>query len=158
MDPALIIIIIIISFILQASILESEGERDAAINRAEGQKQSSILSSEGKKIEQINEAKGEAEALVALANANAEAISLVAKSLGDQEGKDAVSLKIAEQYIEAFSKLAKEGNTLLLPAGANDPAGMVAQAMSIYGSVQQGNTVGAIGGGGGGGGGASRSS
>lgn len=134
----------------RASILESEGEREAAINRAEGQKQSSILSSEGKKIEQINEAKGEAEALVALAHANAEAIAAVAKTLANQEGKDAVSLKIAEQYIEAFSKLAKESNTLLLPAGANDPAGMVAQAMSIYGTVQQANTGGrgsAIGGG-----------
>lgn len=87
---------------------------------------------------------------MALAHANAEAIAAVAKTLANQEGKDAVSLKIAEQYIEAFSKLAKESNTLLLPAGANDPAGMVAQAMSIYGTVQQANTGGrgsAIGGG-----------
>ncbi len=33
--------------------------------------------------------------------------------------------------------LAKEGNTLLLPAGMNDPASMVAQAMSIYGTVSR---------------------
>lgn len=44
----------------------------------------------------------------------------------------AASLRVAEQYLAAFAQIAKVGNTMLLPAATNDPAGMVAQAMSIY--------------------------
>ena len=43
-----------------------------------------------------------------------------------------MSLQVAQQYVEAFGKLAKEGTTLLLPANPADPAAMVAQAMSIF--------------------------
>lgn len=38
--------------------------------------------------------------------------------------------------MEAFGRIAKKGNTILLPANANDPASMVAQAMSVFRSVQ----------------------
>lgn len=43
----------------RAAILESEGQRDAEINRAEGIKQRQILSSEGQRVEMINKATGE---------------------------------------------------------------------------------------------------
>ena len=44
-----------------------------------------------------------------------------------QEGKSAVSFTIAEQYIDAFSNLAKKGNTLILPSNTGDVSNMVAQ-------------------------------
>lgn len=59
----------------------------------------------------------------------------MAESLKARGGSDAAALRVAEQYLAAFSNIAKEGNTLLLPAGVSDPAGMVAQALSIYKSV-----------------------
>jgi hypothetical protein len=46
-----------------------------------------------------------------------------------------VSLRVAEQYIAAFSRLATRGTTLVLPANAGDAAGMVAQAMAVFRTV-----------------------
>ena len=119
----------------RASILESEGDREAAINVAEGRKQAAILSSEGQKLQRINEATGDAQAMVARAEASAKSIRAVADALREAGAQDAVAMKIAEDYIEAFGKIAKEGNTMLLPSNTDNPAGMVAQAMSIYKSV-----------------------
>ncbi|XP_074649923.1 stomatin-like protein 2, mitochondrial [Tubulanus polymorphus] len=119
----------------RAAILESEGIRTADINVAEGKKQATILASEAFKTEQINQAEGEAEALKNIANARAEAIKTIAKSISEQDGPNAVSLNIAEKYIEAFGKLAKEGNTVLLPSNTGDISSMVTQALSIYKTV-----------------------
>jgi len=44
-----------------------------------------------------------------------------------QHGLNAVSMTIAEQYIAAFSNLAKETNTVLLPASSGDVSSMVSQ-------------------------------
>jgi regulator of protease activity HflC (stomatin/prohibitin superfamily) len=116
----------------RAAILESEGIREAEINVAEGKKQARILTSEAYKLEQINQAKGEAEGLLAKSAAKAEAIRLVAAALAKQHGMNAVSMSVAEQYIAAFSNLAKETNTVLLPSNTGDISSMVTQAMTIY--------------------------
>ncbi|XP_033750173.1 stomatin-like protein 2, mitochondrial [Pecten maximus] len=123
----------------RAAILESEGVKQSEINIAEGQKQAKILKSEAFKIEQINTAQGEAEALKAKANAKAEAIRVVSTAIGQQNGKNAVSYNVAEQYVAAFSNLAKTGNTVILPANTGDVSGMVAQAMSIYKNLSSEN-------------------
>ncbi|XP_072269647.1 stomatin-like protein 2, mitochondrial [Pyxicephalus adspersus] len=119
----------------RAMVLESEGTRESAINVAEGQKQSQILASEGEKAEQINKAAGEANAILAKAKARGEAIRLVADALTQQHGDSAASLSIAEQYVSAFSKLAQESNTILLPTNTGDVSSMVSQAMGIYSTL-----------------------
>ncbi|NXV83057.1 STML2 protein, partial [Atlantisia rogersi] len=117
----------------RATVLESEGTRESAINVAEGQKQAQILASEAEKAEQINKAAGrEANAMLVRARAKAEAIQLLAAALAQQHGSAAASLSVAEQYVSAFSKLAKDSNTLLLPANTGDVTNMVAQALGIY--------------------------
>ncbi|XP_076339815.1 uncharacterized protein LOC143240742 isoform X6 [Tachypleus tridentatus] len=58
---------------------------------------------------------GEAAAILAKANTRLKSSLFVAKSLKKQYGIDAASLVIAEHYANAFSKLAKTGNTVLLP-------------------------------------------
>ncbi|KAM6187174.1 stomatin-like protein 2, mitochondrial [Sarcoramphus papa] len=116
----------------RATVLESEGTRESAINVAEGQKQAQILASEAEKAEQINKAAGEANAMLVKARAKAEAIQLLAAALAQQHGSAAASLSVAEQYVSAFSKLAKDSNTLLLPANTGDVTNMVAQALGIY--------------------------
>jgi regulator of protease activity HflC (stomatin/prohibitin superfamily) len=115
----------------RAEILESEAYRQAEINKAEGQKRQVVLASEAAMTDQINRAKGEAEAILAVAKANADGIEFVAKALGEEHADEAASLKVAEKYIQAFSKLAKENNTILLPANTGDVSSMVAQAMSV---------------------------
>lgn len=123
----------------RALILESEGERQSAINRAEGHKQSTILASEAEKLEKINRAEGEAEAILKRAQATALSIESVAQSLQKLEkSENAVSLMIAEKYMDAFGKIAKEGNTLLLPSNMGDPASVISQAMSVYKTLNNG--------------------
>ena len=120
----------------RAEVLDSEGKRQSQINIAEGIKQEVVLKSEAAMIDQINRAKGEAEAILQVAKATAEGIELVAVSIEKSGGEKAVALRLAEQYIEAFSKLAKENNTLILPAKTDDAGSMVAQALSIFNSIQ----------------------
>ncbi|NXK17105.1 STML2 protein, partial [Arenaria interpres] len=125
----------------RAMVLESEGTRESAINVAEGQKQAQILASEAEKAEQINKAAGEANAVLVKARAKAEAIQLLAAALAQQHGSAAASLSVAEQYVSAFSKLAKDSNTLLLPANAGDVTSMVAQALGIYSTLTKPQAV-----------------
>uniref|UniRef100_A0A8C8RTL2 Stomatin-like protein 2, mitochondrial n=1 Tax=Pelusios castaneus TaxID=367368 RepID=A0A8C8RTL2_9SAUR len=119
----------------RATVLESEGTRESDINVAEGRKQAQILASEAEKAEQINRAAGEANAMLAKARAKAEAIRLLADALTQHNGNAAASLAVAEQYVSAFSQLAKESNTVLLPSNAGDVTSMVVQALGIYNTV-----------------------
>jgi regulator of protease activity HflC (stomatin/prohibitin superfamily) len=114
----------------RAVILTSEGERDAAINSAEGQKQQVIKASEASRQRQMNEAEGSAQAIQAIATATAEGIRKVAASIQAPGGYEAVQLRVAEQYVHAFGELAKETNTMILPANAADVAGMITTAMA----------------------------
>lgn len=116
----------------RATILESEGTRAADINVAEGKRLARILGSEAIKQEEINKASGQASAAVALAEARAKSLELVALALHSVDAKNAAALSVAEQYVEAFNKLAKNNNTLILPSNVADVSGLVAQAMSIY--------------------------
>lgn len=118
----------------RASILESEGLRQAAINKAEGEKQATILASEADKLEKVNRALGEAEALLARSEASAKSIEMISGAI-KQFGDSAVTLMVAEKYMEAFHAIAKQSTTLMLPANTADPAGAIAQAMSIFKSI-----------------------
>jgi len=112
----------------RALILQSEGQRDAAINNAEGDKQQTIKASEAKKQQNINEAEGQAEAILSVATATAEGIRRVADALKIPGGHEAMQLRIAEQYIEQFGKLAKAGNSMIVPANLSDISSMLAMA------------------------------
>ncbi len=115
----------------RAVILTSEGVRDANINEAEGEKQRVIKQSEAAKMQQINEAQGEAEAILAVATATAEGLRQVANAVIDQGGPEAMQLRIAEQYIGEFGKLAQTGNTFVVPANLGDLTSMMALATDI---------------------------
>ena len=121
----------------RAEILNSEGKRQSQINVAEGAKQEVVLRSEASLIDQTNRAKGEAEAIRQVAIAKAEGIREVAKAINEIGGSDAVALRVAEQYIEAFSELAKTNNTILLPANTGDAGSMVAQALGIFQNLKK---------------------
>lgn len=120
----------------RAVILESEGKQQAQINAAQGSKQQVVLTSEGAMTDQINRAKGEAEAILAVAEATAKGIEMVAAAITKSGGEDAVALRVAEQYVAAFSKLAQESTTVLLPANAADAGGMVASALTVFDSLR----------------------
>ena len=115
----------------RAAVLESEGVRDAAINTAEGEKQKVIKESEAKKQQQINEAEGEAAAITTVATATAEGIRRVAEAIEAPGGTQAVQLRVAEQYVDRLGMLARENNTMILPANLADVSSMIATAMNV---------------------------
>jgi regulator of protease activity HflC (stomatin/prohibitin superfamily) len=115
----------------RAVVLTSEGERDAKINAAEGDKQRVIKQSEANKQQQINEAEGQAQAILAVATATAEGLRQVGIALSDRGGIEAMQLRIGEEYVKQFGKLAQAGTTLVVPANLTDLASIVTMATSI---------------------------
>lgn len=110
----------------RAVVAESEGAREAKINVSEGMRQEMINVSEGEMQQQINQAKGRSEEIRLIAEATATGIERIATAINQPGGSDAVSLRIAEQYVEQFGKLARETNTMILPAELSDIGGVVA--------------------------------
>jgi len=115
----------------RALILQSDGEKMAAINQAEGHKQKIVLESEALKLRQINESEGQAAAIKSVADATADSIKVIAAAIQEKGGMDAVQLKVAEQMVQQFGNLAKSTNTMILPANFGDMSSMIATAMSV---------------------------
>jgi len=116
----------------RAVILASEGDRDAKINQAEGEKQRVIKESEAKRQQQINEAAGQAEAILSVATATAEGLRRVADAVSSQGGREAMQLRVAEEYVRQFGNLARTANTLVVPANLTDVASMIALATKVF--------------------------
>ena len=115
----------------RAVVLTSEGERDAQINEAEGDKQRVIKASEASKQQQINEADGQAAAILAVATATAEGLRRVGGALSETGGMEAMQLRLGEEYVRQFGKLAKENTTRVIPGELSDLAAVVSMATSI---------------------------
>jgi regulator of protease activity HflC (stomatin/prohibitin superfamily) len=121
----------------RADILESEGKRQAKINIAEAEKAQVVLESEAAKMDKINRAAGDAEAITLVAEATAKSIEKIGSSIGKDGGSEAVSFRVAEQYVTAFSNIAKQGNTIIVPSSSSDVSSMVTQAMSIFETIKK---------------------
>jgi len=122
----------------RALIAESEGDKQAKINRAEGDRQEMIARSEGEKQKRINEASGRASEIEMVAFATAKGIREIASSINEQGGMNAVNLRIAEQYLMEFGKLAKTNNTMIVPADLSDIAGIISGITSVVSKVGPG--------------------
>jgi regulator of protease activity HflC (stomatin/prohibitin superfamily) len=90
----------------RAIIAESEGTKQAKINNAEGDKQELIKKSEGEMQKRINEAAGRASEIEQIAKATANGLRAIAAAITEENGLNAVNLRIAEQYLSEFGKLA----------------------------------------------------
>jgi regulator of protease activity HflC (stomatin/prohibitin superfamily) len=117
-------------------ILESEASRTSEQNIAEGLKVAQVLRSEGMASEMINAAKGEAEAIRLRADATAVSIERVAQAVQKQGGRDALMMKLAEEYLAAWGQMAKKGTNVVVPENVNDVAGIVGRAWGIMGALQ----------------------
>ena len=117
-------------------ILDSEGESLAETNRAQGRRSAEQQMAEASKFAVERQAEASAASMKMLAEATAESIRIVGKALSDvPNSSDAVSLRIAEKYIDEFGKLAKQGNSVVLSSNVSDPAAFSAQALSIYNTL-----------------------
>jgi regulator of protease activity HflC (stomatin/prohibitin superfamily) len=122
----------------RALIAASEGRKQEQINIATGEREAAIAKSEGDKQAAINRAQGQAAAILAIAEASAEALRKTAAAIREPGGSDAVNLKVAEQYVNAFSQLAKTNNSLIVPANMGDISGLIAGAMQVVKSQKSG--------------------
>jgi len=109
----------------RVEVLTSEGYRQSQINQAEGDKQAQIL-----------RAQGAAESLTIEATARADAILKISAAISSEGGSAAVAQQLAEQYVNAFEKLAREGTIALLPGDGGDVAGMVAKAYTAFDALK----------------------
>jgi regulator of protease activity HflC (stomatin/prohibitin superfamily) len=115
----------------RALIAASEGRRQEQINIATGEREAAIARSEGAKQAVINQAQGEASKVLAIAEATASAIRQVAAAIEAPGGINAVQLRVAEHYVDAFGELARTNNTLIVPANFADVASLISGAMKI---------------------------
>jgi regulator of protease activity HflC (stomatin/prohibitin superfamily) len=121
----------------RAMIAESEGQKQAKINVSEGDKQELIKRSEGEMQKRINEAEGRGQEIERVAKATAWGIHEIALAISDKGGRDAVNLRIAEQYLLEFGKLAKANNTMIIPSNMADIASIVATATSVIDKTKE---------------------
>jgi regulator of protease activity HflC (stomatin/prohibitin superfamily) len=119
----------------RALIAASEGRKQEQINIANGEREAFIARSEGQKQADINKAQGEAAAILAVAEATAQAIRTIAASIQQPGGDQAVQLKVAESAIEAYAKLAKTNNTMIVPGNMTEVASLVGSAMAMMKAV-----------------------
>ena len=115
----------------RALIAASEGRRQEQINIATGEREANIARSEGEKQAAINKAQGEAAAIVAVAEATAQSIAKVAEAIRQPGGQNAIDLQVAERAIEAFGKLAKTNNTMIVPGNMSEVSSLIGSAMTL---------------------------
>ncbi len=116
----------------RALIAASEGRKQEQINIATGEREAAIARSEGDKQAAINQAEGEAAAILTVAQASAQALERIATAVRAPGGEQAVQLKVAEQAVAAYSRVAADASTtLVVPASMDQVAGLVASAMQL---------------------------
>jgi regulator of protease activity HflC (stomatin/prohibitin superfamily) len=116
----------------RALIAASEGRRQEQINIATGEREAFIARSEGEKQAVINRAQGEAQSIIAVADATAAAIERIAAAIEQPGGQQAVQLKVAEQAVEAYGKVAKDATTtLIVPSNMTEVSALIGSAMSM---------------------------
>ncbi len=118
----------------------SEGDKQAKINRAEGDKQEAIKKSEGERIKMENEAKGKAAAILEVAMATAQGLREVALAINEKGGKDAVSMRIATDWIGSFAELAKGSNSMIVPANVADISSVTAILRNAFDFAEKRDT------------------
>jgi len=76
---------------------------------------------------------GRAEEIRLVAQATAEGLRDIASAIAETAGgRDAMNLRLAEQYIAEFGKLAKANNTMILPADLSNVASLVQTVAAAF--------------------------
>jgi len=124
----------------RALIAASEGRRQEQINIATGEREAFIARSEGEKQAVINKAEGDAASIMAVADATAQAIERIAAAIQKPGGEQAVQLKVAEQAVLAYAKVAQDAKTtLIVPGNMTEVSSLIASAMQMVATGKNAN-------------------
>ena len=115
----------------RAVIAKSEGDKQQAINVSEGERQQQINRAEGERQSQILRAQGQAQAVTTVAEATAKALATVGTALSEEGGKDAMMMRVAEDFISQWGAIAKEFSVMIVPADMSDVSKIVGTALRI---------------------------
>ena len=99
----------------RAEITMAQGQKDSRINLSTGERQEAINLSEGEKQKRINEALGKAKEIEILADASARGIARIAAAIRKPGGKQAIRMRLLEQYIEEVGQIIRNANVSVLP-------------------------------------------
>ncbi len=124
----------------RAEILSSEGEKESRINISRGQRQEAINISKGERQRMINTSEGRAHAIEIVSIATAEGLKDIASALQLPKGRTAMSVRLAEQYVEKFGEILKGTETSVLPSGIANLKGMLDTVLPSLTSANKGGT------------------
>lgn len=109
----------------------------ALAKSAESERESRIVLAKADQEVQILRGQGLAKAIELESEARTRALERMATGLSQTGGSNAAAFVTADNFVKAFSNLAKESNTVIVPSNPADIGGMVSQAMAIYNKVAQ---------------------
>lgn len=112
------------------TVLNSQGEREAAINKAEGYKQSAELTSEGDKNAKINAAVADAESRLIGSRAEEKALEIVGKAL--RQNPEAASVRLASEALKTWNGMVGNSNTIIIPANTSPLETLLPQALAAF--------------------------
>ncbi len=116
----------------RATILTSEGEKQAAILQSEGEKTSTINKAEAVKQQSILVAEGEATARIRKAEAEAVAIQKITEAVGNSTNP--ANYLLAQKYIQMMQELAQgnKAKTVFLPYEATNLMGSIGGIKELF--------------------------
>lgn len=100
----------------RAEITRATAEKEKLINVSEGERQMAINVSEGSKQKRINEATGRAESIKLVANATAKSLQLVGEAIEQPGGKEALKMKLVDQYLDQLTEIIDGADVSVFPA------------------------------------------
>ena len=106
-------------------------------NALEAENQSGVA--EAEKQSQILEAEGKAEAMILQAKAQAESLTLIDKSLKQQKGVEAAQFVLAQRYIDAYKKLGRSSNTIVVNSEPENVKAAVAESLGFFKNINPEN-------------------
>lgn len=109
----------------RAEITRATAEKEQMINVSEGERQHAINLSEGEKQKRINEAQGRAEAIKLVADATAKSLEMVALSVNVSGGREAVKMKLIDQYVTQLGDVIDQNDVSIFPANLATLKGIV---------------------------------
>lgn len=114
----------------RAEITRATAEKEKLINVSEGQRQMAINISEGSKQKRINEAVGRAESIRLVAEATAVSLQMIGEAIEQPGGKEALKMKLIDQYLDQLSEVISGGTTSMFPAELATLKGVIEEMRS----------------------------
>ncbi len=125
----------------RAEILSSEGEKESRINISKGQREEAINISKGERQRMINTSEGKSQSIEIISDATAEGLKEIAAALQLPKGRTAMSVRLAEQYVERFGEILKGSDISVLPSEIANLRGLLDSVVPALTSTHKGDSV-----------------